>query len=108
MDRKILSVFDKADIENTIKDVEQILHTFPFNENKAREKINEVNGNHPENVAIYNIFFSVPRGTKITLADANYTQLISDLEWKHYYLNAKLFGKTIDDMQKEINREKSK
>ena len=97
---------DLLDIKKTIVDVEQILCTVPFQTQRARAKIQQINDKHPENLNIYQFIFSSPQERWVSIQEANDAQLYADLEWKRYYLNAKAASKTVVEIQKEWNEEK--
>mgnify|MGYP007039205805 FL=1 len=103
MDNDLSSVhtaIEIADMRSTIDDINKILQTIPFNEDAARQKICEVNVKHPENTAVWNLFHAnIPSG--ISIQQASKENLYQDLQWKAYYLEAKILGKSVDEMRKE-------
>ena len=103
MDNDLSSVYtaiEIADMRSTIDDVRKILQTIPFDENAAPQKICEVNAKHPENTAVWNLLHAnVPSG--ISIQQASKETLYQDLQWKEFYLEAKILGKSVDEMRKE-------
>ncbi|WP_156065394.1 hypothetical protein [Faecalibacterium prausnitzii] len=103
MDNDLSSVYtaiEIADMRSTIDDIQKILQTIPFDENAARQKICEVNAKHPENTAVWNLLHAnIPSG--ISIQQASKENLYQDLQWKAYYLEAKILGKSVDEMRKE-------
>ena len=95
-------------IEKLIEDIEKLLESMPFNSPAARALIETVNTEHSENRVWYNLLHYSSNGavgsSNIPVANALDSQLKEDLTWKHYYLNAKLLGKTFDDIQKEFSQ----
>lgn len=103
MDNDLSSVHTAAEIADmllTIDDIQMILRTALFDENAARQKICEVNAKHPENTAVWNLLHAnIPSG--ISIQQASKENLYQDLQWKAYYLEAKIVGKSVDEMRKE-------
>lgn len=103
MDNDLSSVYtaiEIADMRSTIDDIQKILQTIPFDENAARQKICEVNAKHPENTAVWNLLHAnIPSG--ISIQQASKENLYQDLQWKEFYLEAKILGKSVDEMRKE-------
>ena len=103
MDNDLSSVHTAAeipDMRSTIDDISKILKTIPFNEDAARQKIYEINAKHPDNKMIWNLFHAnIPSG--ISIQQASKENLYQDLQWKAYYLEAKILGKSVDEMRKE-------
>lgn len=97
------SVYTAAEIADmllTIDDIQMILRTAPFDEDTARQKICEINAKHPDNKMIWNLLHAnVPFG--VSIQQASKENLYQDLQWKAYYLEAKILGKSVDEMRKE-------
>jgi len=91
-----------ADMRNTIAEIQRVLCTVPFRAEEARRIICEVDRKHPENAHVYRLLFpSTPvQGVPVVLASD--AQLQGELRWKQYYLAAKIAGKTLDEMRKEM------
>lgn len=103
MDNDLSSVYtavEIADMRSTIDDIQKILQTISFDEDTARQKICETNAKHPDNKMIWNLFHAnIPSG--ISIQQASKENLYQDLQWKAYYLEAKILGKSVDEMRKE-------
>lgn len=103
MDNNLSSVHTAAEIADmllTIDDIQMILRTAPFDEDTARQKICEINAKHPDNKMIWNLLHAnVPSG--ISIQQASKENLYQDLQWKAYYLEAKILEKSVDEMRKE-------
>ncbi len=92
------------DIRDLIDEIEAFWRTLYFDEKKAREIIQKVNDKHPENVIIYNIVTYQTASydaSGVTVPSAPQAQLQEDLQWKQFYLNAKLLGKGAEEIIKE-------
>ena len=103
IDSSMRTAYDVADMQKTIREIDAIMLEWPFDTERARQKIVEINESHQEIVAVYNLLFSHGQSS-ISIASAGDEQLKEDLLWKRYYLNAKCAGKTVDEMRKEIFR----
>ena len=107
MDNDLSSVhtaIEIADMRSTIDDIQKILQTIPFNEDAARQKIYEINAKHPDNKMIWNLFHAnIPSG--ISIQQASKENLCQDLQWKAYYLEAKILGKSGDEMRKDLQNQ---
>lgn len=103
MDNDLSSVYtaiEIADMRSTIDDIQKILQTIPFDEDTARQKVYEINAKHPDNKMIWNLLHAnVPSG--VSIQQASKENLYQDLQWKAYYLEAKILGKSVDEMQKD-------
>ena len=103
MDNNLSSVHTAAEIADmllTIDDIQMILRTAPFDEDTARQKVYETNAKHPDNKMIWNLLHAnVPSG--VSIQQASKENLYQDLQWKAYYLEAKILGKSVDEMRKE-------
>lgn len=103
MDNYISSVHtaaEIADMRSTIDDIQKILQTIPFDEDVARQKVYEINAKHPENTAVWNLLHAnIPSG--ISIRQASKESLYQDLQWKEFYLEAKILEKSVDEMQKD-------
>ena len=96
----VYTAIEIADMRSTIDDIQKILQTIPFDEDAARQKIFEINAKHPDNKMIWNLFHAnIPSG--ISIQQASKENLCQDLQWKAYYLEAKILGKSVDEMRKE-------
>ena len=95
------TAIEVADMLLTISDIQQILHTTPFDENTARQKICEINEKHPDNITVWNLLHTnISSG--ISVEQASKENLYEDLQWKEYYLQAKTIGKSVDEMRKDL------
>ena len=107
MDNDLSSVYtaiEIADMRSTIDDIQKILQTIPFDEDAARQKIYEINAKHPDNKMIWNLFHAnIPSG--ISIQQASKENLYQDLQWKTYYLEAKILGKSVDEMRKDLQNQ---
>ena len=103
MDNNLSSVYtaaEIADMRSTIDDIQRIMQKIPFDEDAARQKIYEINAKHPDNKMIWNLFHAnIPSG--ISIQQASKENLYQDLQWKAYYLEAKILRKSVDEMRKE-------
>ena len=96
----VYTAIEIADMRSTIDDIQKILQTIPFDEDVARQKIYEINAKHPDNKMIWNLFHAnIP--SSISIQQASKENLYQDLQWKAYYLEAKILGKSVDEMRKE-------
>lgn len=107
MDNDFSSVYtaiEIADMRSTIDDIQKILQTIPFDEDATRQKIYEINAKHPDNKMIWNLFHAnIPSG--ISIQQASKENLYQDLQWKAYYLEAKILGKSVDEMRKDLQNQ---
>ncbi len=99
----VKSVKDIMEINQEIAEMQIILNTSPFDTEKARNKVDEINSKHPENIGVYKLVYK-PTGPSISVAQANSTGLMADLNWKITYLQAKAMGKSIDELVKELKK----
>ena len=89
-----------ADMRSTIDDIQRIMQKIPFDEDAGRQKIYEINAKHPDNKMIWNLFHAnTPSG--VSIQQASKENLYQDLQWKEFYLEAKILGKSVDEMQKD-------
>ena len=96
----VYTAIEIADMRSTIDDIQKILQTIPFDEDTARQKVYEINAKHPDNKMIWNLLHAnVPSG--VSIQQASKENLYQDLQWKAYYLEAKILGKSVDEMRKE-------
>lgn len=107
MDNSLSSFYTAAEIEDmrsTIDDIQKILQTIPFDEDVARQKVYEINAKHPDNKMIWNLFHAnIPSG--ISIQQASKENLYQDLQWKEFYLEAKILGKSVDEMRKDLQNQ---
>ena len=107
MDNDLSSVYtaiEIADMRSTIDDIQKILQTIPFDEDTARQKVYEINAKHPDNKMIWNLFHAnIPSG--ISIQQASKENLYQDLQWKEFYLEAKILGKSVDEMRKDLQNQ---
>ena len=107
MDNDLSSLYtaiEIADMRSTIDDVQRILQTIPFDEDTARQKIYEINAKHPENTAVWNLIHAnTPSG--ISIQQASKENLYQDLQWKEFYLEAKILGKSVEEMRKDLQKQ---
>ena len=100
----VYTAIEIADMRSTIDDIQKILQTIPFDEDTARQKIYEINAKHPDNKMIWNLFHAnIPSG--ISIQQASKEKLYQDLQWKAYYLEAKILGKSVDEMRKDLQNQ---
>ena len=100
----VYTTIEIADMRSTIDDIQKILQTIPFDEDAARQKIFEINAKHPDNKMIWNLFHAnIPSG--ISIQQASKENLCQDLQWKAYYLEAKILGKSVDEMRKDLQNQ---
>ena len=93
-----------ADMRSTIDDIHKILQTIPFDEDTARQKGYEINAKHPDNKMIWNLLHAnVPSG--VSIQQASKENLYQDLQWKAYYLEAKILGKSVAEMRKDLQNQ---
>lgn len=96
----VYTAIEIADMRSTIDDIQKILQTIPFDEDTARQKVYEINAKHLDNKMIWNLLHAnVPSG--VSIQQASKENLYQDLQWKAYYLEAKILGKSVDEMRKE-------
>ena len=100
----VYTAIEIADMRSTIGDIQKILQTIPFDEDTARQKVYEINAKHPDNKMIWNLFHAnIPSG--IPIQQASTENLHQDLQWKAYYLEAKILGKSVDEMRKDLQNQ---
>lgn len=109
-EKEAIDLFEKAhflkeqlDMEQDIRSISNILSQPSININQVRYYIDKINGDHPENMVLYNIMFP-PRGNRVPVDCASDSSLIQHLLWKQNYLQAKRAGKTFDELCKEIRK----
>ena len=96
----VYTAIEIADMRSTIGDIQKILQTIPFDEDTARQKVYEINAKHPDNKMIWNLLHAnVP--SSVSIQQASKENLYQDLQWKEFYLEAKILGKSVDEMRKE-------
>lgn len=107
MDNNLSSVYtaaEIADMRSTIDDIQRIMQKIPFDEDAAHQKVYEINAKHPDNKMIWNLFHAnIPSG--ISIQQASKENLYQDLQWKAYYLEAKILGKSVDEMRKDLQNQ---
>lgn len=107
MDNDLSSLYtaiEIADMRSTIDDIQKILQTIPFDEDAARQKIYEINAKHPENTAVWNLIHAnTPSG--VSIQQASKENLYQDLQWKEFYLEAKILGKSVEEMRKDLQKQ---
>lgn len=100
----VYTAIEIADMRSTIDNIQKILQTIPFDEDVARQKVYEINAKHPDNKMIWNLFHAnIPSG--ISIQQASKENLYQDLQWKAYYLEAKILGKSVDEMRKDLQNQ---
>ena len=100
----VYTAIEIADMRSTIDDIQKILQTIPFDEDTARQKVYEINAKHPDNKMIWNLLHAnVPSG--VSIQQASKENLYQDLKWKAYYLAAKILGKPVDEMRKDLQNQ---
>jgi len=111
--KQAIELFEKAhtvqeqdEMKNDINTIICILGQYPFDSNQARALIEKINQEHPENILLHNFIFQLQglQGPGIPLQDASPDVLISDLQWKYSFLQAKKTGKLFDAFQKELRQ----
>lgn len=91
-------------IQDLIDEIERFWKVSFFDENTARRIIKKVNEDHFENVILYNMMTyrtASDEGSGVPIDSAPQAHLQQDLQWKHFYLNAKLRGKAAEEITKE-------
>ena len=100
----VYTAIEIADMRSTIDDIQRIMQKIPFDEDAARQKVYEINAKHPDNKMIWNLFHAnIPSG--ISIQQASKENLYQDLQWKAYYLEAKILGKSVDEMRKDLQNQ---
>lgn len=100
----VYTAIEIADMRSTIGDIQKILQTIPFDEDTARQKVYEINAKHPDNKMIWNLLHAnVPSG--VSIQQASKENLYQDLQWKEFYLEAKILGKSVDEMRKDLQNQ---
>jgi len=100
----VYTAIEIADMRSTIDDIQMILRTAPFDEDAARQKVYEINAKHPDNKMIWNLLHvNIPSG--VSIQQASKENLYQDLQWKAYYLKAKILGKSVDEMRKDLQNQ---
>ena len=100
----VYTAIEIADMRSTIDDIQKILQTIPFDEDTARQKVYEINAKHPDNKMIWTLLHAnVPSG--VSIQQASKANLYQDLQWKAYYLEAKILGKSVDEMRKDLQNQ---
>lgn len=100
----VYTAIEIADMRSTIGDIQKILQTIPFDEDTARQKVYEINAKHPDNKMIWNLLHAnVPSG--VSIQHASKENLYQDLQWKEFYLEAKILGKSVDEMRKDLQNQ---
>lgn len=100
----VYTAIEIADMRSTIDDIQKILQTIPFDEDTARQKVYEINAKHPDNKMIWNLLHAnVPSG--VSIQQASKENLYQDLQWKEFYLEAKILGKSVDEMRKDLQNQ---
>ena len=101
---RVRKLKELKDIRDLIDEIEMFWKAPYFDENTARRIIKKVNDNHFENVFLYNML-TYPamsnQGSGVPIESASQAHLWQDLQWKHFYLNAKLCGKAAEEITKE-------
>lgn len=100
-----------AKMEIAVETIQKLLSSAQFDVVAARKTIKDINGDHPENYLLYNLLFRgtpVPQSGTVCVDEAPVKGLIEDLQWKNYYLSAKLAGKTAEEIKKEIRQQGAK
>lgn len=100
------TIKDFADIQDLIGKIEAVLQAPRFDIYQARHIIGKVNEKHGENITAYKIatrqfIGNTGNESSIAVRDAGPDALKQDLQWKHFYLNAKLRAKTVEEIEKE-------
>jgi hypothetical protein len=95
------------EMNQDINEIRTILNIVPFDIERARNKVNEINEKHPENCGIYKLI-SQSKGPGISVGQASALNLKDDLNWKVIYLSAKITGKSIDELAKELRNANTK
>lgn len=101
---RLKTLKELKDIRDLIDEIEAFWNAPFFDAGRAREIIQKVNRNHFENVSLYNLATNQPRtnssnaGSGVSIDSATQSQLQEDLQWKHFYLKAKLLGKGVEEI----------
>ncbi len=97
-EKTIFTAKEITEMKKDIDEIKQILIMFPFDAQKARIKICEVNQNHKDNIIVYNIINKHIGRTTVSIEQASTLDLMNDLQWKINYLSLKIMGKTADEI----------
>ncbi|MBD5505235.1 MAG: hypothetical protein HDR09_16260 [Lachnospiraceae bacterium] len=84
-------------IQNDISEITWILSTIPFNTETARQKIESINREHPNNYLFY-FLLNPTNGNSTPVFNAPSESLRQDLAWKKTYLEIKADAKTLDEV----------
>lgn len=106
---RVRKLKELKDIRDLIDEIEMFWKAPYFDENTARRIINHVNIKHGENITIYNMITYSATASKrsgVSVEYAQQAQLQQDLQWKHFYLNAKLCGKAVEEIMDEWKSKK--
>ena len=106
---RVRKLKELKDIRDLIDEIEMFWKAPYFDENTARRIIEKVNDEHRENIAVYKMITYSPMTSErssVPVEYAHWTQLQQDLQWKHFYLNAKLQGKGVEEIIDELKNKK--
>lgn len=88
-------------IHKDISEITWILSSIPFNMETARQKIEAINKEHPENHLFF-FLINPPGGNSTPIYNASSESLRQDLVWKKSYLKIKSKAKTLDEVIHQI------
>ncbi len=88
-------------IHKDISEITWILSSIPFNMETARQKIEAINKEHPENHLFF-FLMNPPGGNSTPIYNASSESLRQDLVWKKSYLEIKSKAKTLDEVIHQI------
>ncbi len=109
-DKEAVERFEKAHFlqeqKDMIQDMENIRNVLlqnPVVISQVRAQIETVNQKHPENIIINKLVFP-PQGNRVSTNFVPDDDLITDLIWKYYYLQAKQKGKGFEEFCNTMRR----
>lgn len=98
---KVRFIDEQIDMEKEINNCCYILSQSPVDVDQVKQEIYVINAKHPENQILFRLIFP-PKGETIQLSNASDANLIEDLKWKLYFLQAKKSGKAFDEFCKTM------
>lgn len=98
---RIHTTYEIIEMQKDIQEIDNILGQVYINMDNVLNKIIEINKKHIENIVIYNMIFSL-NGKNCSLNEASDSNKINDLLWKRKYLEAKLMGKTFNELRRIV------
>lgn len=98
-----------SDINKYLNIIEQVFQSMLIDDNTLKKIVEEINDKYKENTVVYKIITNRPNSINesVPVQNANRNELLQDLQWKHFYLQAKLLGKTIEEIKKDWDSKKA-